>query len=357
MGIFDFLKKTNKGESIINNDTSNSFKLNENDETIFTKTNKKYTLEQVKAVFLKACIEKPCQVGKKDDYNRYWNYEYNILDVPKFHQELIDEGYFCEAKLENILKSYKVSELKELLIKNNQDVKGLKREGLIELAIKNINKEQQEKIKNQKQMYEVSEKGLQYIDSHKEFLMVLNFKKYDIDYNLYLEYKNKYSTCLPRDIVWRILNERLNQYTINNEIGRTRNIYLNMARFLEEEKPSADVLYYYILCLYEDVNLSYTQQRILEYRNNEYITKKSLLEGIDDKCIAPGIIEKIKEYSEYYVDKINERILTRNSLPYKFLKNEEFIEMLKEIFTTSFFEEEKWVNIVVRNAKKIIADL
>ena len=336
---------------------ANDISLSSRNNYITGMSNKKYTKEQVKAVFLKTYIDKPSSVENKESYSRYWNYEYNILDIPKFHQELIDEGYFCDASFDNILKCFKVNELKELLIENGQDVKGLKKEELIELAIKTINNEQQENIKNTKKMYEVSEKGLQYIEVHKEFLNVLNFKKYDIDYKLYLEYKNKYPTCPPRDIAWRILNDRLNEYTINREIGRTRSVYFDMAQFLEEEKPSSDVLYHYILCLYEDINLSYTQQRILEYKSNGYITKKSLLEGIDNRPIAPAIIEKIKEYSEYHIDKIGIRITSRNTLPYKFLKNEEFIEMLEEIYTTSFFEEEKWVNKAIRNAKKIIEEL
>lgn len=279
-------------------------------------------------------------IGGKDDYPRYMTYDYNILDVPKFHKELIDKGYFCKAPFEEILKDYKVNDLKELLISKNQNIKGLKKDELISLLLKIISEEEKQTIVNQKKLYIISQLGLDYMENYKEFLTVVDYKKYDINYSLYLEYKKKlpaYSTI--RDVVWHIFNDRLNLCFINKQVSSIRNVYLYMAQFLEEEKENIDVLYYYILCLYYDINLDNTQQQILDFRAKSYVSKESILECIDDNPLAPAIISKIKDYSKYHDDKIYEKIFKVQLLPYKFISNEEFIKMINDIYESSFFEE------------------
>lgn len=371
MGLFEFLKKQviNFEQNVnLNQDnkvkinktdiTSNDFKCNDNNTTILGKSNDNYTKEQVIALFLKSMSYRVHSLGKKDDYPRYMTYDYNILDVPKFHKELIDSGYFCNAPFEEILKDYKVNDLKELLINKDQNIKGLKKNELVLLALKNISEEEKQSIINQKKLYIVSQLGLDYMENYKEFLTVVDYKKYDINYSLYLEYKKKlsaYSTI--RDIVWHIFNERLNLCFRNKQVSMIRSVYLHMAQFLEEEKENIDVLYYYILCLYYDINLDNTQQQILDFKAKLYTSKEVILDCIDDNPLAPGIISKIKEYFKYHDDKIYEKIFNTELLPYKFISDEEFIKMINDIYESSFFEEKRYTNIAVKKAKNIINQL
>ena len=374
MGLFDFLKKqvlNQESQIKINKDTqstktennkaditSNSFRCNESNMHILGKTNDKYTKDQAIALFLKAMSYKPNSLGDKDSYPRYMTYGYNILDVPKFHKELIDEGYFCEANFEQTISDYRANELKELLTTNNQNVKGLKKEELINLALKVISEEEQQKIIKANQLFVISQQGLDYIEKYKEFLTVVSFKKYDINYSLYLEYKVKQpANSTIRDIAWHILNDRLNLCYINKQVGWVRSVYLHMAEFLEEEKPSVDVLYYYILCIYHDINLDHTQQQILDYKSKTYIDKKIILECIDKDPLAPGIISKINEYSAYHTENIFERIFNKQLLPYKFITDEEFKKMINDIYNSSFFDGKKYVTASAQNAKSIINEL
>lgn len=316
----------------------------------------RYNKEQVTALFLKSMSYRPHKIGKnnEDDYPRYLTYDYNILDVPAFHKELLDKGYFCEASFKNIISYYKVNELKDLLISKEQKVTGLKKDDLINLAIDVFSKKEKEEIEKESNLYELSNDGLEYLEKNKEFLTIVDFQKYGITYSLFMKYKNKLPQyCTLRDVVWGIFNERLNYYSINKSYSSLRSVYLNMAQFLEEEKPNIDVLYNYILCLYYDINLTYNQEQIL----GDYLDKETLIECLDDRALANGIVTKIKEYSKYHDDKIYDKLFKYEKLPFKFISDDEFKEMVFDIYNSSFFDEEKYINIAVENAKKVINNI
>lgn len=358
MGLFDFLKKTTN--EVIKNIENN---VNQNEEVVYYNVDPneelinyrkdKFNKEQVIALFLKSMNYRPHKIGKNndDDYPRYLTYDYNILDVPSFHRELINNGYFCEASLKSIISNYKVNELKDLLLSKNQNIKGLKKDGLIDLVIETFDSQEKEKIIQESGLYELSEKGLAYLEEYKDFLTIVDFKKYSISYSLFMKYKNKlpeYATL--RDVVWHIFNERLNYFSVHNEFGMFRGVYLYMAEFLEEEKPSIDVLYNYILCLYYDINFAYNQEQML----NKYLDNKDIINYLDNKSLAPGIITKIKEYSKYHDDKIFDKLFAYEKLPYKFISDNDFKEMIFDIYNSSFFDEVKYINVATANAKQII---
>ncbi len=283
MGLFDYLKKITNTviKSIeskqLNNINQKSavvyYDINPNEELINYRK-EKYNKEQVIALFLKSMSYRPHKIGKNNnDYPRYLVYDYNILNVPLFHKELLDAGYFCEASFKDIISRYKVNELKLLLESKGENAKSLKKDDLINLIEKLFDTEEQKKFEKDSNLYQLSKKGFEYLENYREFLSIVEFKKYGINYSLFMKYKNKlpqYATL--RDVVWHIFNERLNYFLINNNYSCLRGVYLNRAQFLEEEKPSIDVLYNYILCLYYDINLVYNQEQILDkYLDNEKI--------------------------------------------------------------------------------------
>ena len=359
MGLFDYLKKAADTVKKTVEDTQQKNNKKEN-EIIYADVDptldlvnyrrEKYNKEQVTALFLKSMSYRPHKVGKNndDDYPRYLTYEYNILDVPAFHKELINKGYFCEASFKDIISGYKVNELKEMLLKKEQVLKGLKKDDLISLAEKVFSEEEKQEIEKGSSLYQISKLGLEYLESQKDFLTIVDFKKYGINYSLFMEYKSKlpqYATM--RDVVWNIFNERLNYFSVNRNYGMLRGVYLNMAEFLEEEKPSIDVLYNYILCLYYDINLVDNQQQIL----NKYLDNETIIGFLDHKALAPAIITKIKEYASYHDDKIFDKLFAYEKLPYKFISDNDFKDMVNDIYNSSFFDEAKYINVAIENAK------
>lgn len=362
MSLFDYLKKTaniviksieEKKINIVNQKSDVIFYDIDPNEELVNYRKEKYNKEQVIALFLKSMSYRPHKIGKNndDDYPRYLTYDYNILDVPSFHKELLDSGYFSEASFKDIISGYKVNELKSLLEAKGENIKGLKKEDLINLVVNVFNEEEQKKLEKDSNLYNLSKQGLDYLEKNKEFLTIVEFKKYGINYSLFMKYKNKLPQYVTlRDVVWHIFNERLNYFSRTKNYSCLRGVYLNMAQFLEEEKPSVDVLYNYILCLYYDINLAYNQEQIL----NKYFDNETIIGFLDKKTLASGIITKIKEYASYHEDKIFDKLFSYEKLPYKFISDNDFKCMIFDIYNSSFFEEEKYINVVIENAKKII---
>ena len=141
MGLLNLLKKANttiekENKKAKQVDTKNNTCDALMDELICNiKDN--YNKEQVVPLFLKSMSYKPHVIGKSnDDYPRYMQYDYNILNVPNFHKELVDEGYFTTATFENVISTFKVDELKNMLLECDVDIKGLKKDALIVPYIK-----------------------------------------------------------------------------------------------------------------------------------------------------------------------------------------------------------------------------
>lgn len=349
MGLFDFIKKKIKDSNYnVRNDIYVS-----NQKVVFVDYERdQYTEEQVKALVLKWTSHYPIGIDEDNNvrYPRYFYYDYNITNPASYHKELVNKGYLCNATFESIIKGYKVDELKKLLISKGQNVKGLKKDGLIDLLTVTLNNNEKEEIQSNGNLYQISEKGLEYLEKYKEFLTVVDFKKYEISYSLYMEHKSKLSDNFTvRDVVWRIFNERILYCYKKNDYGHLRNNYRYMAEFLKEEKSFSQSLYYFIMVLYFDINLIDTQMHILE----NIFDNRMIIDFIFDKPLAPGIIEEIHRYSEYHDDKIFENIFKYNNLPYKFIEDNDFKKIVFDIYKSSF-NEEKYVNKAIRNAKKIV---
>lgn len=79
--------------------------------------------DYAKTIFLWA-HSKAAPVKDNDDYARYFLYECGIQNPSMYHQELIDNGYFENASIEQSLNSLKIAELKEILSALGQSTTG-----------------------------------------------------------------------------------------------------------------------------------------------------------------------------------------------------------------------------------------
>ena len=81
--------------------------------------------DYAKAIFLWA-HSKATPIRDNNSYARYFLYECGIRNPSKYHRELIAEGYFEEASVEQTLNSLKVTELKEILSALGESTTGKK---------------------------------------------------------------------------------------------------------------------------------------------------------------------------------------------------------------------------------------
>ena len=101
-----------------------------------------------------------------DNYPRYLNYTFGITDPIAYHKKLISEGYYTKASTEAILETFRVADLKEILVQNNLPSKG-RRPALIEAILKNINPTKL----NLGEFYTRSELGESYLSKYSYCLL------------------------------------------------------------------------------------------------------------------------------------------------------------------------------------------
>lgn len=279
MGLFDFLKPKQKSSVTVSFSSFENTALNY-DPWDAKKSNapiRYANTDYAKAVFLSMHSRKASSIGSSpDDYPRYVSYRLGIVDPIKKYKELLRDGYFRKANPLEILESYSMSDLREILAKKNIEFKGRKKVDIINAISNNIDVEKL----NLPVLYCVSEKGLSFISEHED-LVKLDGNSYNISLEEYLSTKEKVSKHLGfNDVIWSVFNFR----------PASRNNALYRAQFLASENRNVDALSWYITVLYYDVN------------------------DKDNDEVAPGIQREIVKLKDSYQDAVIEKCYRRVDL-------------------------------------------
>ena len=256
--------------------------------------------------------------SSNDDYPRYLNSEYRVHDPIKYHKNLISNGFLVEASAEVALKKLKVEQLKNILLQSGLSDKG-KKDALISRIIEgtDVNSLKLEKY------YVPSEKGRAHL---KKYGYVLTLRNYDIRWDEYDEFKkSRPDYWKPNDVIWRLLESRLNSYYIDGSYGLARNQLFNMAKLLESEGHYLDSLCYYCKVLYYDTSGC----------GNGNISDDNLM-------IAPGLIDCIHKLKDHYDPRILDRCYHRTYLPHHSLTRKAFEQLLFDIFEDKTIDIENY---------------
>lgn len=141
-----------------------------------------------KTVFLNA-LSDMSPVKKPENYQHYLKYECGIDDPVAYHKQMIDEGYLVRPSYAQILKSKKVTELKEIL-SNMGLVKSGTKDVLIKRIIESSSDQQIDNVMADCNGYALSEKGIQFLEENDDYLKLHRSKEYSIGVNEY-EYNKK----------------------------------------------------------------------------------------------------------------------------------------------------------------------
>lgn len=302
MGLFDIFKKKAPAPTETKAPESNEYNYNPLDETQLSSRDK-YAI----VAFL-ALSENGAKIKRSsDDYPRYFYDIYKILSPISFHRDVIEAGYLVEAPPIIALKKLKADQLKSILAAAGLSDKG-KKDDLAVRIIENINISSL----NLETYYIPSEKGIDHLN---KYGYVLSLKQYSIKWQEFDEAQKKYSPYLkPNDVIWRILNDKFNEWNTCKCYGLARNELLYMAKLLESENRNVDALLHYVLVLYYDTS---------GLSNGNYLV---------DITLAPGIIEKIHKLKDYYDPRIIERCYDRHKLPHHYIKRADFERLVFDIF-------------------------
>ena len=321
---------------------SNFFKKKENDQPVATvsfseKVGSVFadpdipTLQgdYAKAVFLWA-HSKTSPIKDNDSYARYFLYECGIRNPSKYHRELIAEGYFVEASVEQMLSSLKISELKEILGALGQSTTG-KKDALVWRVANNADEALIERYCPEKQ-YALSEKGNEFLRVHDDYVLVHKHKNWGISWKEYDAHKvpgqNYYDT------MWEIFNEQLSKQP--RDYGRTQ--YLFLYQLLSEEGKREHALQMLLRVLYIDLSGIEGMQWYDMYRQGIY--KEKEIRDLFNIAImlAPGIIHPIKEFEDVYTDDIVEK-LYEQKLPVQVCEKKLFLSIIHSVLDGSYDEE------------------
>lgn len=300
MGLFDFLKKKKEEQKsfVATNTNANHAGFDPwSKETSNVKTQYRDT-DYSNAVFLNMLSRKPTAIGSTPDaYPRYVSYKLGIIDPISKHRELVQNGFLRNAMPMEILDTFKVPELKDILDQYGIVTKSKKRADLL-LDIQNnidIN------LLTLPLLYCVSEKGQDFMEQHEDLIKLFN-NRYSISLE---EYQVAKASADPQmrynDIIWMILNSKM----------ADRNNALYRAQFLQDENRLVDALSWYLTVLYYDVN-----------------------EDCDDE-LAPGIVKEILSLKEHFNNEMIDRCFCRVVLRKLKVSNAAFTKLVDDLFAGS----------------------
>lgn len=285
--------------------------------------------DYAKAVFLWA-HSKASPVRNNDDYARYFLYECGIRNASKYHRELIAEGYFVEASVEQMLASLKVAELKEILGALGQSTTG-KKDALVWRVANNANDALIERYCPEK-LYVLSEKGNEFLLAHDDYVMVYKHKNWGVTWKEYDAHKisgrNYYET------MWEIFNDQLSKQP--RDCGRSQ--YLFMYQLLREEGKREHALQMLLRVLYIDLSGIEGIQWYDMYRQGFY-NQKEVRECFNIAImLAPGILEPIREFEDIYTDDIVNK-LYEQKLPVQICEKKLFLSVVHSVIDGTYEKE------------------
>ena len=268
------------------------------------------------------------KIGKSlIDYPQYIKYKCNINNPIDFHKKMINDGYLCTPEIDSLLAFYKVTELKQILSKNNLPTTG-KKNILIQRIIDNVPKDTLEKIKNLFKGYVLSEKGRFFIDKNNDYIEIHKNSNWMISLDEYTNKKKQLQFDAHfYDIAWGIFNDRNLQYTHEQNWGLVRNNIFNMYELLNKENKPAQSLLFLLSVLYYDLS---------------GLMNNNILCNLEDIVLAPGIISRILKLKKYYSEDIINNCPFLNQLPYSYFTIDTFKLMLHELLESGDIDLNKY---------------
>lgn len=293
--------------------------------------------DYAKTIFLWA-HEKASTVRKDNEYARYFLYECGIKKPSAYHIDLIHNGYFEKAPTGEILNSFKVTELKQVLSSINQPVTG-KKDALIERIIQNTDENFIQSLCHE-EMYILSEIGKSFLEEHNDYVLIHKHSTWGVDWKEYdLNHREGYSFY---DTVWGILNKRV----IEDKQHFGRGSYLFMYQLLAEEGKRERAIEMLLKVLYIDLSGIFGIDCYKMYKSKIY-TKQQLLEYFSVAImLAPGIINPISEYKDVYTDDMVHR-LYEQKLPIQICDKTLFLNIVHSVLDGTYDDalvEEKLKN-------------
>ncbi len=303
--------------------------------------------DYAKTIFLWIQSKAASPVRPTNKYAKYVLYDCGIRDTVSYHKNLIQEGYFEPASVEDMLGNLKVTELKQVLSELGQTVSG-KKEELVRRVASAADKETIEKFCSG-EYYVLSEEGWAFLDAHYDYVRLHKHKGWGIEWREYDAHH--YPGRSFHDTVWQIFNERL----IRDDKLYGRLEYLYMYELLKEEGNRKRALELLLKVIYVDFSGACGMQDYRMYYEG-ILTKKHLQEYFSAIIMwAPGLIDAVKEYKDVYEDAVIDVVYER-ILPVQICDKKMFTSFVHSMLDGTY-DREKIEGKLKREYNKMIKNL
>lgn len=271
----------------------------------------------------------------------YFQFEANITNPYILEKRMYDEGYFRPATLTEVLNQYTLPELKTMLDKYGQKKTGKKAE-LVERLLPYTSELLHTSVDNT--IFYLSDKGQAFLDANKDLMLYHKYHNYSPQLNDYFGLREKYKSDYHNIcIVYfeSLLKEGLKRHNF------TFSLAFHYLHINQQEKA----LYYYLLNLYETLNLVYDSWML----DKDYLLKNPI-SNIDNFMFVTSCIPEIVNLSDYYTTNIVDVIYTQ-PLKYTLLNKNEFMDMVGDILNEPYFNKDKYIAIVKERYKPFALEI
>ena len=302
----------------------------------------------IKTIFLSQFEKHPYK--EDDSFPEYFYYEYGIINISRFFNELKNEGLICPSPPEDILGMMKVVDLKDILTEHNLK-KTVNKPVLIERILSNLDISKIP-LANEP-YYSLSYKGKKFVTDHYDYIKLKQNPEWGISFWQYQNEKEKSSgTVSFNDIILSLLNVNiLKLKKTSSEIGqfeyfKLQDLYISAYELLLEKEEYELALKALLKCVLLALsgcknNWLIGYKRGLQLKNDEVMKNYAPVE------IDSYIASSICKLQEYYSEDISKKSYQEFIGPFNLCTYEMFCEVMELIFNSSILDLSKY-NLIIK---------
>lgn len=289
---------------------------------------------------------------KPNDYYKYFENLYGVVNIRKLHIWLYENNYLRNATPREALNLYKVDELKTIL--NNM---GLKKTGnkqsLIDRIAENLDDSMKEKLSNECDRYFRSEKGERFLSENQDYIL-FHRKQYGVTFQEFCKHRILQGrNRLFHDTIFQALTQKAYTYQVKGYISQLEMIYHNLSDSLYDEEKYELSLQNALCRLYFSTNLAsnYYLFSLGNVRFDGIESAKSRISPED--TFNPYTINRILELKQFFNEHLLDVVYSSTSLSYCLFGKYDMLDAILDLYEGKF-DAEFYTNYIRINYGKYI---
>lgn len=303
--------------------------------------------DYIKTIFLHMFEKHPYK--EDDSFPGYFNYEYGIINMPMYFNEIKNEGLISLSSPKDLLEMMKVTDLKNILSERNLKKSGNKSE-LVKRILSHIDTSELPIINEY--YFSLSPEGRRYIENHRDYISLKQHPEWCIRFWEYQNEKDKNGGMKTfNEIILSLLNvkileiKRVKFEMSSFEYAKLQDLYISAYQLLLDEECYTDAL----KALFKNVLLSLSGCRnnyLIGYKKDLKLKNQEVMINYSPIKIDSFVAMSICELREYYTENILLDVYKEFIGPYNLCTYEMLGEVTNLIFNSSSLDLSKYDAII-----------